>query len=92
MLEKLAWEIMKNDLLWDGYDPEEIERIAETNFYTNGEIYISHVLKMLQVLEEPTGAMVDAGQEWVDWCGRHDETPEPKSGWRNMISAAREEE
>ena len=42
----------------------------------------------LAAMREPSEAMRKAGQEWVNWCGKNDETPEPESGWRNMIDAA----
>jgi hypothetical protein len=60
--------------VWDGYDPDDdnFEQIVETNWYTNGEIYLGFADAALAVIREPTEAMVyameeDAGHSLYRW-------------------------
>jgi DNA repair exonuclease SbcCD ATPase subunit len=45
---------MRRDLVWEGYDPDEnsFEQIVETNWYTNGDVYIDYARAAIAAYRE----------------------------------------
>ena len=84
MIERLARAICKNDMLWT--DPEASEADIETNWYTNGDIYMSHARVGFAEIREPEHYMVLAA---VNPMASNDEEQSYRT-WQAHIDAALE--